>query len=101
MTAGAQSASVKPPPTARLRSAERPWRQPWQVSSIHLPTSKELSTRAELLEDAPPIWEALMDEFRMPHLGAPSKGASVAGRHEALVARNAAQAGGQTVARRA
>jgi DNA-binding HxlR family transcriptional regulator len=65
----------------------------------HRPASQELSIRAELLEQGgPPMWGAFMDELRMLHLGAAAKGASVlAGlqaAYEAVVARNAAAAGG-------
>jgi DNA-binding HxlR family transcriptional regulator len=65
----------------------------------HLPASEALSIRAELLEEGgPPMWEAFMDELRTLHLGAPAKGDSVlAGlraAYEAVVARNAAMAGG-------
>jgi DNA-binding HxlR family transcriptional regulator len=65
----------------------------------HLPASMELSIRAKLLEDGgPPMWDAFMDELRMLHLGARSKGASVlAGllaAYEAVVVRSAAAARG-------
>ena len=38
----------------------------------HLPVSRELSIRAELLErGGPPLWERFMDELRVTHLGIP------------------------------
>lgn len=38
----------------------------------HLPTSRELSIRAELLEDGgPELWDEFMDELREQHLGIP------------------------------
>lgn len=44
----------------------------------HLPASKELSIRAELLEaGGPPMWAAFMDELRTLHLAAPDAGPSV------------------------
>lgn len=40
----------------------------------HLPASKELSIRAELLEKGgPKMWNAFMDELRETHLGAPRR----------------------------
>jgi DNA-binding HxlR family transcriptional regulator len=46
----------------------------------HAPVSKELSIRAELLEDGGlMMWEALMDELRGMHLGAHFGGPSVLG----------------------
>jgi len=39
----------------------------------HLPVSKELSIRAELLEEGgPEMWDAFMDELRHVHLGKPA-----------------------------
>jgi DNA-binding HxlR family transcriptional regulator len=36
----------------------------------HLPVSRELAVRAELLEDGgPPLWDRFMDELRETHLG--------------------------------
>ena len=44
---------------------------------VWLPTSEELSIRAELLEKGgPPMWEKFMDELRHEHLGAPLDTAS-------------------------
>ena len=45
----------------------------------HLPVSRELSIRAELLENGgPAMWDAFMDELRHLHLGtAPPSGGSV------------------------
>jgi DNA-binding HxlR family transcriptional regulator len=44
----------------------------------HTPVTRELSVRAELLEDGgPKLWAGFMDELRTIHLGAPPKGASV------------------------
>lgn len=38
----------------------------------HLPASRELSVRAELLErGGPPFWDRFMDELREQHLGIP------------------------------
>jgi len=46
--------------------------------SRHLRPSRELSVRAELLEQGgPPLWEAFMDELRHIHLGAPKPEQSV------------------------
>lgn len=40
----------------------------------HLPVSRELSIRAQLLEEGgPDLWEAFMEELRCLHLGAPRK----------------------------
>src|SRR3954451_15999851 len=40
---------------------------------VWLPTSEELSIRAELLEKGgPPMWEKFMDELRHEHLGTPA-----------------------------
>lgn len=40
----------------------------------HLPASKELSIRAELLENGgPKMWNAFMDELRETHLGVPRR----------------------------
>lgn len=44
----------------------------------HTHPSKELSVRAELLEQGgPPLWSAFMDELRYLHLGAPRPARSV------------------------
>src|SRR5215471_13683565 len=44
----------------------------------HTPVSKELSIRAQLLEEGgPPMWEAFMAELRNLHLGAPAPERSV------------------------
>jgi DNA-binding HxlR family transcriptional regulator len=44
----------------------------------HTQASRELSVRAELLEDGgPPLWEAFMAELRHLHLGAPRPKRSV------------------------
>lgn len=44
----------------------------------HTPVSRELSVRAELLEEGgPPMWEAFMAELRSLHLGAPAPRRSV------------------------
>ena len=44
----------------------------------HTQPSRELSVRAELLEEGgPPLWEAFMDELRHLHLGAPKPEHSV------------------------
>jgi hypothetical protein len=44
----------------------------------HMPASKELSVRAELLEDGgPKLWSRFMDELRHLHLGAPQPKVSV------------------------
>lgn len=38
----------------------------------HMPVTRELAVRAELLEDGgPELWDRLMDELRAQHLGAP------------------------------
>ena len=38
----------------------------------HLPVSRELAVRAELLErGGPALWEQFMDELREQHLGTP------------------------------
>jgi DNA-binding HxlR family transcriptional regulator len=65
----------------------------------HMPVPKELSIRAELLEEGgPPLWDAFMDELRTLHLGAPSRRVSVLSglqaAYEAVVAREAVAAGG-------
>jgi DNA-binding HxlR family transcriptional regulator len=62
----------------------------------HMPVSKELSIRAELLEQGgPPLWQAFMDELRTLHLGAPSKRVSVlSGLQAAYEAAAAREAGG-------
>lgn len=44
----------------------------------HTPASRELSIRAQILEDGgPPLWSAFMDELRCLHLGAPQPEESV------------------------
>ena len=60
----------------------------------HAPVSPELSIRAELLEEGGPVmWEAMMDELRAYHLGAPSPAVSVLAQlqaaYEAVVAQGA------------
>jgi DNA-binding HxlR family transcriptional regulator len=60
----------------------------------HAPVSKELSIRAELLEDGgPPMWEALMAELRGIHLGVHFGGPSVLGQLQNAYER-ATEAGG-------
>jgi DNA-binding HxlR family transcriptional regulator len=52
----------------------------------HLPASRELSVRAQVLEEGgPKLWRAFQDELRSAHLGAPrrGRGASVADRLQA------------------
>ncbi|WP_129793394.1 helix-turn-helix domain-containing protein [Sphingosinicella sp. CPCC 101087] len=47
----------------------------------HLPVSREMSVRQELLEEGgPALWDAFMDELRTLHLGVPAKGPSVLAR---------------------
>ncbi|KAA0572445.1 helix-turn-helix domain-containing protein [Azospirillum sp. Sh1] len=44
----------------------------------HAPASRELSIRAQLLEEGgPPLWEALMGELRARHLNADASGSPV------------------------
>ena len=44
----------------------------------HTPARKELSVRAELLENGgPELWNVFMDELKAIHLGAPARGPSV------------------------
>ena len=44
----------------------------------HLPVTRELAIRAELLErGGPPLWDEFMDELRELHLGAPRAAGSV------------------------
>lgn len=44
----------------------------------HAPATRELSVRAQVLEEGgPKLWAALMDELRTIHLGAPPRGPSV------------------------
>jgi len=44
----------------------------------HAPASRELSIRAQLLEEGgPPMWEAFMEELRSLHLGQPAPVRSV------------------------
>jgi DNA-binding HxlR family transcriptional regulator len=41
----------------------------------HLPASRELSVRAQVLEEGgPKLWRAFQDELRSEHLGAPRRG---------------------------
>lgn len=50
----------------------------------HAPATKELSIRAELLEDGgPAMWEALMDELRALHLHQQFTGKSIFGQLQA------------------
>src|SRR5215204_4405147 len=50
----------------------------------HAPVSKELSIRAQLLEEGgPELWEELMAELRASHLGAPASSPSVLNRLQA------------------
>jgi DNA-binding HxlR family transcriptional regulator len=50
----------------------------------HTPASKELSIRAQLLEEGgPAMWEELMTELRARHLGAKAKNSSVLQRLQA------------------
>lgn len=50
----------------------------------HTNPSKELSVRAELLENGgPSLWNALMEELRHVHLGAPRPARSVSGELQA------------------
>lgn len=61
----------------------------------HLPVSRELSIRAQVLEEGgPAMWEAFMDELREAHLGvprprpdAPSVAATLQVAYDAVVAR--------------
>lgn len=62
-----------------------------------LPVTPELSIRAQLLDEGgPALWDALMDELRAVHLGAPppktSGFAQLQAAYEAVVAREAAKA---------
>lgn len=58
----------------------------------HTPASRELSIRAQLLEEGgPPMWEAFMAELRWMHLGAPVAGPSVLGALQAAYERVVAQ----------
>ena len=67
---------------------------------VWLPTSEELSIRAELLEKGgPPLWEKFMDELRHEHLGTPldtasgpSVRATLRAAYEAVVASKALSA---------
>jgi DNA-binding HxlR family transcriptional regulator len=64
--------------------------------SRHLPVTRELSVRSELLEEGgPALWSDFMDELRTTHLGAPPKpGPSVSERlQEAYLAAVAESAG--------
>jgi DNA-binding HxlR family transcriptional regulator len=61
----------------------------------HRPASKELSIRAELLEDGgPTLWNGFMEELRAMHLSAPAPKRSVFGElqaaYETVVAKNSA-----------
>ena len=64
----------------------------------HLPVSRELSIRAQVLEEGgPAMWEAFMDELREAHLGiprprpdAPSVAATLQAAYEAVLAGRAA-----------
>ena len=50
----------------------------------HTAPSRELSVRAELLEQGgPPLWEAFMEELRHLHLGVPAPARSVFGELQA------------------
>lgn len=50
----------------------------------HTQPSRELSVRAELLEDGgPALWEGFMDELRHVHLGAPAPARSVSSQLQA------------------
>ena len=64
----------------------------------HTPVSRELSIRAQLLEEGGPrMWKAFMAELRSVHLGAPAPRRSVAAElqaaYEAVAAGGAAQHG--------
>lgn len=60
----------------------------------HTPVSRELSVRAELLEQGgPPLWARFMDELRAIHLGAPFAGASVIAELQAAFAAVTAREG--------
>jgi DNA-binding HxlR family transcriptional regulator len=66
----------------------------------HTPASKELSIRAQLLEDGgPAMWKACMAELRGIHLGAPAPRRSVLARlqaaFESAVKRQTARASGR------
>lgn len=63
----------------------------------HTPATKELSIRAQLLEEGgPPLWDAFMQELRSLHLGVPPSGRSVLAElqaaYEAVAARERAAA---------
>ena len=67
----------------------------------HLPVTRELSVRAQLLEEGgPELWSDFMDELRTVHLGAPAKAGTVPvserlrAAYEAAVAEGEAGAGG-------
>ena len=58
----------------------------------HRPASRELSIRAEILEDGgPALWAAFMDELRALHLGAPMPQRSVFAELQAAYERVAAE----------
>ena len=60
----------------------------------HTPASKELSIRAQLLEEGgPPMWDAFMAELRAMHLGEPAKGPSVLAALQAAYERVVAEEG--------
>ena len=60
----------------------------------HTPVSRELSIRAQLLEEGgPEMWRGLMDELRAIHLGVSRPGASVMARLQAAYERTMADAG--------
>ena len=62
----------------------------------HTAPSRELSVRAELLEQGgPPLWEAFMDELRHLHLGAPAPARSVFGELQAAYEEAMRTAGSQ------
>lgn len=61
----------------------------------HLPVTRELSVRAQLLEEGgPALWDDFMDELRTVHLGAPRKaGSSVSERLQAAYEAAVAESG--------
>jgi DNA-binding HxlR family transcriptional regulator len=61
----------------------------------HRPVTRELSIRAEILEDGgPALWAAFMDELRALHLGAPMPKRSVFAELQAAYERVAAEVAG-------